>query len=57
MKFIKEEASKDNTHVITMFDRHKGWLSVDEAIDHNDGRPRGYYPVELGRGWCNYGKL
>lgn len=33
MKFIKEEVGKANTHVVTMFDRSKGWFSVDETIN------------------------
>lgn len=43
MKFIKEEAAKVNTHVVTMFDRTKGWFSVVESMDHNEGKPRGHY--------------
>jgi hypothetical protein len=57
MKFIKEEASKANTHVVTMFDCCKDWFSVDEAMDHNEGSPRWYYRVELVRGWCDCGKF
>ena len=57
MKFVKEEVSKANTHVVTMFDYCKDWFSVDEEIDHNEGRPRGYYRVELDKCWCNCEKF
>lgn len=56
-KFLKEESAKANTHLVTMFDRQKGWFSVQETMDHNEGRPRGYYRVELDRGWCDCGKF
>lgn len=53
MKFIKEEATKANTRMVTMFGQRKGWFSVDETMEHNEGRPSGYYRVELDRGWCD----
>lgn len=43
MEFIKEETAKAITHVAVMFDHRKGWFNVDDTIDHNKGRPRGYY--------------
>lgn len=57
MKFIKEETVKANTHVVTMFDRPKGWFNVRETMDHNKGRSRDYYQVELDKGWCDCGKF
>lgn len=51
MKFIKEEVAQANTYVVIMFNHCKGWFNVDEAIDHNEGRLRGYYWVGLDRGW------
>ena len=57
MKTFNEEAAKANTHSVTVFDRIKGWFSVQETMDHNEGRPRGYYRVELDRGWCDCGKF
>lgn len=57
MKFIKEETTKANTHVVTMFDRRKSWFSVYEVMDHNEGKPKGYYRVELDIGWWDYGKF
>jgi len=50
MKFIRHEAAKANTHVVTVFDRSKGWFSVVESMDHNEGMPMGQYRVELDRG-------
>ena len=57
MKFIRHEAAKANTHVVTVFDRTKGWYNVVESMDHNEGIPRGHYRVELDRGWCDCGKF
>lgn len=57
MKFIKEEATKANTHGVTMFDRRRGWFNVEETMYHNERRPKGYYRVELDRGWCDCGKF
>lgn len=57
IKFIKEEVIKANTHVVTMFDCHKGWFSANEAMDHNEGSPRGYFRVDLDRGWCEREKF
>lgn len=57
MKFIKKETSKGNTHAVTIFDRCKGWLSVQETMDHNEGKSEGYYQVKLNKGWCDYGKF
>lgn len=51
MKFIKEEVVKVNTHMVTMFDCRRGWFNIDKTMGHNEGRPRGYYQVELDRGW------
>lgn len=56
-KFLKEELAKANTYLVTMFDRQKVWFSVQETMDHNEGRPRGYYRVELDRSWCDCGKF
>jgi hypothetical protein len=57
MKFIRHEAAKANTHVVTVFDRTKGWFSVAESMDHNEGMPMGQYRVELDRGWCDCGRF
>ena len=57
MKFIKEEVVKANTCVVTMFDRRKGWFSVEETMDYNERRPGGYYRVELDRGLYGCGKF
>lgn len=37
---IKEETGKANTHMVIMFDLHKCWFSVNETMNHNEGRPR-----------------
>lgn len=42
MKFTKEEAARANSHVVTVFDRRKGWFNTDDAINYNEGRPMGY---------------
>ena len=57
MKFTKEEAVRANSHVVTVFDRRKGWFNTDDAINYNEGRPMGYYWVELNKGWRDYGKF
>lgn len=57
MKFLKVEIVKANTHMVAIFDRRQGWFSVPETMDHNEGRPRGYYRVELDNGWCDCEKF
>ena len=57
MKFIKEEATKANTHVVNVFDRTKYWYCVVESMDHNEGMSRGHYRVKLDRDWCDCGKF
>lgn len=57
MEFIKEETAKTNTHVVTMFDYRKCWFSVSETLNHIEGMPKGYYWVELDRGWCDCRKF
>ena len=43
--------------MVTVFDCTKGWFSVAELMDYNEGRLREYYRVELDRGLCNCKKL
>ena len=50
MKLIKDETLKASTHMVTIFDRHRHTFNVEETMDHNEGRPKGYYQVELHRG-------
>ncbi|CAK8534128.1 unnamed protein product [Lathyrus sativus] len=56
MKLMKEDAIKANTHAITVFDRHRQTFSVQEIMDHNEGRPNLSYAVSLNRCWCDCGK-
>jgi hypothetical protein len=57
MKVMKEESIKASTHVVTVFDRHRQNFSVQETMDHNEGRPNLAYVVRLKRSWCDCGKF
>lgn len=57
MKFMIEETRKANTHRITTFNHHSYNFSVEETMDHNEGRPVGYYRVEIHEGWCDSEKF
>ena len=53
MKVMKEETIKASTYAVTIFDRHRQNFSVQETMDHNEGRPNLSYAVKLNRSWCD----
>lgn len=57
MKVMKDESIKASTHAVTVFDRHRLTFSVQETMDHNEGRPNLSYAVRLSNGWCDCGKF
>ncbi|XP_050884761.1 uncharacterized protein LOC127087884 [Lathyrus oleraceus] len=57
MKVMKEEAIKASTEAITIFDLHRQIFSVQETMEHNEGRPNLSYVVILNRSWCDCGKF
>ncbi|CAK8564130.1 unnamed protein product [Lathyrus sativus] len=57
MKYMKEETVKEASHRVRAFDSHDYSFIVDETKDYNEGRPMGYYKVEIHKNWCDCGKF
>lgn len=56
-KFMKEETIKVAYHRVRGFNCHDYNFMFDKTKDHNEGRPMGYYRVEIHKNWCGCGKF
>ncbi|CAK8562153.1 unnamed protein product [Lathyrus sativus] len=57
LKVMKEETTKSSTHQVRIFDYRNNVFSVQETMDHGEGKPMGHYKVDLLNGWCDCGKF